>query len=111
MLGYPEAALADANSAVKEAREVGQGIPLMYALYFTSYAHIHCGAYAAANVQLDELIPMATEKNASQWRGRHHDANSSTGALPVTFGRGNARKAAGASRRWQRHLTPTPRGF
>jgi class 3 adenylate cyclase/tetratricopeptide (TPR) repeat protein len=69
MLGYPEAALADANSAVKEAREVGQGIPLMYALYFTSYAHIHCGAYAAANVQIDELIPMATEKNASQWRG------------------------------------------
>jgi predicted ATPase len=69
MLGYPDAALADAKSAVKEAREVGQGIPLMYSLYFTSYALIHSGEYAAANVQLEELIPLATEKNAAQWRG------------------------------------------
>ena len=69
MLGYPEAALADAKRAVAEARDVGQGVPLMYSLYFTSYALIHCGEYEAANVQLDELIPMATEKNAAQWRG------------------------------------------
>ncbi|HEY6375980.1 MAG TPA: adenylate/guanylate cyclase domain-containing protein [Edaphobacter sp.] len=69
MLGYPDAALDDANSAVKEAREVGQGVSLMYCLYFTSYSLIHRGDYAAANVQLDELIPLATEKNASQWRG------------------------------------------
>ncbi|WP_426406857.1 AAA family ATPase [Bradyrhizobium ganzhouense] len=69
MLGYPEAALADAKGAVAEAREVGQGVPLMYSLYFTSYAFIHCGDYQAADAQLDELIPMATEKNAAQWRG------------------------------------------
>jgi class 3 adenylate cyclase/predicted ATPase len=69
MLGYPEAALGDAKRAVEEAREVGQGVPLMYSLYFTSYALIHCGAYQAADVQLDELIPLATEKNAAQWRG------------------------------------------
>jgi class 3 adenylate cyclase/predicted ATPase len=69
MLGYPDAALADAKVAVKEAREGGQGIPLLYSLYFTSYPLIHCGEFAAANVQLDELIPLATEKNASQWRG------------------------------------------
>ncbi len=41
----------------------------MYSLYFTSYALIHCGKYEAANAQLDELIPLATEKNAAQWRG------------------------------------------
>ena len=69
MLGYPEAALADATRAVAEAREVGQGVPLMYSLYFTSYAFIHCGNYQAADAQLDELIPLATEKNAAQWRG------------------------------------------
>jgi predicted ATPase len=69
MLGYPEAALADAKTAVAEAREVAQGVPLMYSLYFTSYAFIHCGEYQAADAQLDELIPMATEKNAAQWRG------------------------------------------
>jgi predicted ATPase len=49
--------------------EVGQKVPLMYSLYFTSYALIHCGEYEAANAQLDELIPLATEKNAAQWRG------------------------------------------
>jgi class 3 adenylate cyclase/predicted ATPase len=69
MLGYPDAALADARSAVMEAREVGQGIPLMYSLYFASYALIHRGDYTDANARLDELIPMATEKNAAQWRG------------------------------------------
>jgi hypothetical protein len=41
----------------------------MYSLYFTSYAFIHCGDYQAADARLDELIPMATEKNAAQWRG------------------------------------------
>ncbi|WP_375783956.1 adenylate/guanylate cyclase domain-containing protein [Bradyrhizobium sp. Pha-3] len=69
MLGYPDAALVDAKSAVSEAREVGQGVPLMYSLYFTSYALIHCGEYEAAKMQLDELVPLATEKNAAQWRG------------------------------------------
>jgi predicted ATPase len=69
MLGYPDTALADARSAVKEAREVGQGVPLMYSLYFGSYALIHCGEYTAVNARLDELIPLATEKNAAQWRG------------------------------------------
>jgi class 3 adenylate cyclase/predicted ATPase len=70
MLGYPDAALADAQSAVKEAREGGQGISLLDSLYFTSYPLIHRGEFAAASAQLDELIPLLTEKNASQWRGR-----------------------------------------
>jgi class 3 adenylate cyclase/predicted ATPase len=70
MLGYPDAALADAKGAVKEARESGQGIPLLDSLYFTSYPLIHRGEFAAASAQLDELIPLLTEKNASQWKGR-----------------------------------------
>ena len=32
-LGYPEAALADAERALKHAREIGQAATLMYALY------------------------------------------------------------------------------
>jgi predicted ATPase len=70
MLGYQDAALADAKRAVKEAREGGQGISLLDSLYFTSYPLIHRGEFAAASAQLDELIPLLTEKNASQWRGR-----------------------------------------
>jgi predicted ATPase len=69
MIGYPDTALADARRAVQEARERGQGVPLMYSLYFASYALILSGEYRAVNSRLDELIPMATEKNAAQWRG------------------------------------------
>jgi class 3 adenylate cyclase/predicted ATPase len=69
MIGYPDTALADATKAVKEARDGGQGIPLMYSLYFASYALIHRAEYTAVNERLDELVPLATEKNAAQWRG------------------------------------------
>ena len=34
MLGYPEAALADAEHALKDAREIGQAATLMYALVY-----------------------------------------------------------------------------
>jgi class 3 adenylate cyclase/predicted ATPase len=69
MLGYPDGAIADAKTAVAEAREVGLGVSLIYCLYFTSFPLIHCGAYAAANAQIDEFMTLATEKNAAQWRG------------------------------------------
>ena len=49
MLGYPEAALADADDALKDAREIGQAATLMYALLHASLTHIYCGNYAAAN--------------------------------------------------------------
>ena len=38
MLGYPEAALADADQALKDAREIGQAVTLMYAL---AHAIVH----------------------------------------------------------------------
>ena len=37
LLGYPEAALADADQALKDAREIGQAATLMYALYHASF--------------------------------------------------------------------------
>jgi len=51
MLGYPEAALADADHALKDAREIGQAATLMPALLFASLTYIHCGKYAAAGAQ------------------------------------------------------------
>ena len=33
MLGYPEAALADSDQAIKEAREIGHAATLMHALF------------------------------------------------------------------------------
>ena len=48
MLGYPEAALADADQALKDAREIGQAATLMYALLHVSVPYIHCGNYEIA---------------------------------------------------------------
>jgi predicted ATPase len=64
LLGYPEAALADAEQALKEAREIRQAAALMYALIFTSLTHMLCGNYAAASAQSDEVVALASEKGA-----------------------------------------------
>jgi len=68
MLGYPEAALADADHALMDGREIGQAATLMYALHFTSLTHMHCGNYAAANVLADEVVASADEKGALIWK-------------------------------------------
>jgi predicted ATPase len=68
VLGYPEAALKDIRQALKEAREVGQAAALMYALCYTSITLLHCGAYAIAKAQADELAALADEKGALQWK-------------------------------------------
>jgi predicted ATPase len=68
MLGYPEGALADADCAVEDAREVGQAASLMAALTLTSLTQIHCGSYAIANAQLDEVITLANDKGAVFWK-------------------------------------------
>ena len=67
-LGYPEAALADADHALTDARELGQAATLMFALGIASLTQILCGHYAAANAQADELIALADEKGALLWK-------------------------------------------
>ncbi len=68
MLGYPKAALAGTNPALKEAREIGQAATLMFALSLTSFPHIACGSYAKASAQIDELVALADEKGAVLWK-------------------------------------------
>ena len=48
LLGYPQAALADTEQALKVAREIGHSATLMYVLNFSIWTHVHCGNYAAA---------------------------------------------------------------
>jgi len=67
-LGHPQDALADADHALRGAREIGQAATLMFALYFTSRIHIQCGNYAKASAQADELITLADEKGALLWK-------------------------------------------
>jgi class 3 adenylate cyclase/predicted ATPase len=70
VLGYPDAALADADRALRDAREIGQAAALMYALFITSVTHILCGNYAKATAQSNELVALADKKGAAQWKAQ-----------------------------------------
>jgi class 3 adenylate cyclase/predicted ATPase len=74
LLGHPSAALADADRAVKYAREIGHVTTLIYALSHTSLTQIQCGNYATANGLLDETIALADESSAMFWKayGKMH---------------------------------------
>ncbi len=68
MLGYADAALADANHALKDAREIGHAATLMYALGVLGVTNVQYGSYSAFNAQLDEVISLANEKGAPLWK-------------------------------------------
>jgi len=68
VLGYPDAALADADRAVADAREISHAATLMYALFHVSFTHMYCGNHATANALVDELIALTDEKRASFWK-------------------------------------------
>ena len=70
LLGYPEAALADSDEAISDAREIGQAASLMYALCHVPLTHILCGNNAAANAQANEVVALADEKGALFWKAR-----------------------------------------
>ena len=68
LLGYPEAALADVQCAVKDARDIGQAASLMVALSVTPWTNIQCGNYAAAKAEADEAVALADEKGTVLWK-------------------------------------------
>jgi class 3 adenylate cyclase/predicted ATPase len=68
LLGYPEAALADVDHALKVAREIGEAATLMYALFFTALTHIFCGNYGAANAFSDEHVSLAEQTDTMAWK-------------------------------------------
>ena len=67
-LGYPAAALADADQALKDARALGHAATLMNALAFAAFTSTQCGNYPTATALLDELIELAEEKGAMNWK-------------------------------------------
>ena len=75
LLGHPEAALADADYAQKDARDTAHAATLMFALGATSITRVWCGNFAAANLQAAEEIALADEKGALFWKAAgmmHH---------------------------------------
>jgi predicted ATPase len=67
-LGYPKAALADTEQALRDAREIGHFGTLMFALLYGLSTHILRGDYPLANAVANELIALADEKAASFWK-------------------------------------------
>jgi len=67
-LGYPDTARTDAANALGDAREIGHSPTLMVALFWGSLTYTHCGDYATASAQLDELLALAEEKGARFWK-------------------------------------------
>ena len=63
MLGYPDAALADAERALQEAREIDHAFTLMHALWWTGFTKASCGCYTVANAQGKELVALADQNS------------------------------------------------
>jgi class 3 adenylate cyclase/predicted ATPase len=68
LLGYPDAALREAEDALRNAREMGQAGTLMYALFHTAITYTLCGNCAAAAAQAQEQVALAEEKGSSNWK-------------------------------------------
>src|SRR5262249_21952390 len=62
LLGYPQAALADSEHALKYARQIGQAATLMYALAHAARTYLWTGNYATANTLVGEVAALADEK-------------------------------------------------
>jgi predicted ATPase len=69
-LGYPEAALTDADHALKYAREIGHAATLMLALTIPLFTDIQCGSYAIANLQSDEVVALGDRKDTLYWKAQ-----------------------------------------
>jgi tetratricopeptide (TPR) repeat protein len=68
ILGWPAAAIADAEQAVRNAREMGQAVTLMHALGHAAFTYFHCGHYREAISQSEEAIALGSEKGALFWK-------------------------------------------
>jgi predicted ATPase len=67
-LGYPDAALRDADDALKDAREIDQAATLMYALFHVAIPYTLCSKLAAAASHAEELVALAEEKGSPLWK-------------------------------------------
>ena len=68
ILGYPEAALADTEHALKDAREIGEAATVMNALGITGFIYLHCGNYVTAKKLGEQLVALADEKGSLFWK-------------------------------------------
>jgi predicted ATPase len=67
-LGYPDAALTEADHALEDARKIGQAATMMVALACAAWTRRLCRRYAAAGSLADELVALADEKGGAYWK-------------------------------------------
>jgi class 3 adenylate cyclase/predicted ATPase len=67
-LGYPEAAQAEADHALEDARKIGQAATMMVALACAAWTRRLCRRFAAAGALADELAALADEKAGAYWK-------------------------------------------
>jgi class 3 adenylate cyclase/predicted ATPase len=67
-LGYPDAALMDADQAIRYARAINHAPSLMHALGQTNYTFVCSGKYLAIKANIDELAALANDKGALFWK-------------------------------------------
>ena len=105
ILGYPAAALADAEQGLKEAREIGQAHSIMFALGVGAWTQIFCGMCETIHPILDELVALADEKAAPYMKsvGTMHQgltlalSGKASKALETIAAGINASRATGAT--------------
>jgi predicted ATPase len=68
LLGYPRAALADADRALAAARDIAQAPTLMYTLAHAARTYTWAGDYAGARALAEEIAVLAEEKGARAWK-------------------------------------------
>lgn len=67
LLGYPDAALKDADEALSYARDFGQTASFLYAATRIAWFHLVVGNYTTAAGQIRTLVRMAEEMEGSYW--------------------------------------------
>jgi predicted ATPase len=67
-LGHADAALADADRAIRAARESGHAATLLYALSCVGLCHLYCRNYAVAAKMFEEAVALAEDKENVFWK-------------------------------------------
>ena len=83
MLGFPGTALVEAARPLKAARETDHAPTLIFALTCTTFTHIFCREYTAANAQIDECVALAEEKGAVLFKAMATAERGCVLALPA----------------------------
>jgi predicted ATPase len=66
--GYPDAAIADADQALKHAREIDHAASLMFALSIPALTFTFSGNYATVSAHAEEAIALANDKGTAAWK-------------------------------------------